>query len=361
MAKLKFYLNVEDKKLRTLDDLRENFFADSVLAHYQSGKLAQWLDVWEYKNELEQVRAIQATGAREILTELCRIFGIEADIDDFDTNMPLKDYLEEKKAAVLNKEIEKEKAAEIQRKMEEEKEREREAEIRRKAEEERKAAALREEMGRKIKAATSTVNMRFFENWIRGRDDIRKKVNKWIPLMPPLMVAITNGDDYVVLTLLLEGADANAVVVNEDYSRSALMLASIGNNAEIVKTLIDFGANVNYKDNIGWTALTLATSYGKNPKIVTTLLDSGANVNVKDNDNDTVLINAVHYNDNIEIIKLLLQSGADVNAKNDSGRTALDKAENEKVKNAIIEAGGQYGPGESLGDIFGGFIGAFFN
>ena len=361
MAKMKFYLNIEGAKLRTLDDLRENFFADALLAHYQSGKLAQWLDVWNYKEELEQVRAIQATDTKGILAELCRIFDVEADLDDFETNIPLEDYLEEKKQCFLKKEVEKKKEAELQRKIAEEKEREIEAELRRKAEEERKATALREEMERKIRAATSNVTMDVLENWIRGREYIRKKLSSLLPLMPPLMIAIINGDDDVVLTLLLEGANPNVVVKNEKYSLSALMLASIGNNAKIVETLIEFGADINAQDNIEWTALTLAASYGQNPKIVTILLKAGANVNVKDKDNDTVLINAVHYSDNIEIIKILLRSGADVNAKNNSGWTALDKATNEKVKNAIIEAGGEHGPGESLGDIFGGFIGSFFS
>ena len=383
MAKMKFYLNIEGAKLRTLDDLRENFFADAVLAHYQSGKLAQWLYVWNYKEELEQVRAIQATDTKGILAELCRIFDVEADLDDFADGVSLEDYLAGKKAELLEKELEREKEAEHQRRLEEENEAEflrkaeeerreaerlrkaeeerREAERRRKAEEERRASVLREEMERKIRAATSTVNMGFFENWIRGRDNIRKKVNNWIPLLSPLMVAITNGDVTVVNVLLQNGANANAFAVNEDYSRSALMLASIGNNAEIVKILIDFGADVNVQNNNGWTALTFAASYSKNPQVVTTLLNFGANVNAKDKDNDTVLINAVHYNENIEIIKILLQSGAYVNAKNNSGQTALDMATNEKVKNTIIEAGGEYGPGESLGDIVGGFIGSFFS
>ena len=58
MAKMKFYLDIEGEKIRTLDELRENFFADSVLARYQSGELARWLEVCGYKYELEQVLAI---------------------------------------------------------------------------------------------------------------------------------------------------------------------------------------------------------------------------------------------------------------------------------------------------------------
>ena len=163
MAKMKFYLNIDGVKLRTLDDLRENFFADGVLAHYQSGKLAQWLDVWSYKDELEQVQAIQAVDTKGILSELCRIFDVEADLDDFAGGVPLEDYLEGKKAELLEEELEREKEAEHQRRLEEEKEAEflrkaeeerREAERRRKAEEERQELERRRKAEEERRAAT---------------------------------------------------------------------------------------------------------------------------------------------------------------------------------------------------------------
>ena len=99
MAKLKFYLNVEGEKLRTLDDLRKNFSAVSVLTHYQSGKLAQWLDVWDYKNELEQVRAIKATDTQDILSELGRIFGVELDMNNIEQKIDAAKSQAQKKNA----------------------------------------------------------------------------------------------------------------------------------------------------------------------------------------------------------------------------------------------------------------------
>mgnify|MGYP006916068032 CR=1 FL=1 len=97
MAKMKFYLNIEGSKLRTLDDLRESFFADAMLAHYQSGKLTQWLNIWNYKDELEQVQAIHTADTKGILAELCRIFDVEADLDDFEVDVSPDEYLADKK------------------------------------------------------------------------------------------------------------------------------------------------------------------------------------------------------------------------------------------------------------------------
>lgn len=311
MAKMKFYLNIEGEKLRTLDDLRENFFADSVLAHYQSGKLAQWLDVWGYKNELEQVRAIQTTDTREILTELCRIFDIEADLDDFDTNMSLEDYLEEKQSNAIQ-----------------EKERER------------------------IKAATSEVNMNFFEDWIENDEDgsKRKNLNDWIALFPPLMIAITHGDASVVKTLIQEGADANTVVKNENYNYSALLLAVNGNNPEIVKILIGAGADVNASiEGWGITPLMMADTL----EVVQALIGAGANVNAKDEISEE---NALFKTDKPEIIRALAKAGADVNVRNAwGGYTALMRAVNSDtpridVIKALAEVGVDVNAKTDLGD-----------
>ena len=47
------------------------------------------------------------------------------------------------------------------------------------------------------------------------------------------------------------------------------------NNAEVVKALIDAGAE-DLADKRGWTALFWAARYTKDPKVIDVLLDSGA-------------------------------------------------------------------------------------
>lgn len=80
MAKMKFNMNFGDTPMRMLDGLWENFSPAHVLENYQSGKLARWLDVWNCYGKLEQAQAIQTTGAKEIVSELSRIFGVEANL-----------------------------------------------------------------------------------------------------------------------------------------------------------------------------------------------------------------------------------------------------------------------------------------
>ncbi len=59
--------------------------------------LVKWLDVRNYKNELEKVKAIQATDARGILTELIKIFGVSDDPEEIRESLSVLDYLEERK------------------------------------------------------------------------------------------------------------------------------------------------------------------------------------------------------------------------------------------------------------------------
>lgn len=97
MLKIKFNLNFGGEQIRTLDDLRENFSIEDVLDVYNNGLLVKWLDVRNYKNELEKVKAIQATDARGIPTELIKNFGVSDDFSEIDKSLSVLDYLEGRK------------------------------------------------------------------------------------------------------------------------------------------------------------------------------------------------------------------------------------------------------------------------
>jgi len=106
-----------------------------------------------------------------------------------------------------------------------------------------------------------------------------------------------------------------------------LIDASIDEEIDRVKELLGIKnlflrANVNARTNDfkGNTALMMASSMG-HKDIVKLLLDNGADVNAYNNYGDTALINASE-NGHIEIVEMLLEKGAVVNAKNNDGETA---------------------------------------
>ena len=80
MAKtIKFNLICDDKPVRTIEDLQENFSIEDVLKYYQNGLLLRWLEVRGYESEYKKVSDISEIEALEIVKELIKIFDVEAD------------------------------------------------------------------------------------------------------------------------------------------------------------------------------------------------------------------------------------------------------------------------------------------
>ena len=71
----------------------------------------------------------------------------------------------------------------------------------------------------------------------------------------PLHCAAWKGHVEVVKALLDAGADINAKSQNDHYGDTPLHAASHGNQKEVVKVLIERGANLNSKNTIGRTPL----------------------------------------------------------------------------------------------------------
>lgn len=101
--------------------------------------------------------------------------------------------------------------------------------------------------------------------------------------LTPLQSAARDNKIDKVISLL----SASNITAKE--KNKALTLAANRGNTTIIAKLIEEGADVDAKDEFGWTALMEAADEGK-----------------------------------LDAVKLLLVSGADVNLRNDKGYTALD-------------------------------------
>lgn len=105
------------------------------------------------------------------------------------------------------------------------------------------------------------------------------------------------------------------------------------NLREVIRILLDEGADPNIADNEGKTPL-IANAWDY--EIAKLLLAHGANVNARARDGFTPLLNA----GTAELTRLLLEHGADPFAKTERGETALDWAKqmNRKDQAALLEA-----------------------
>ena len=117
-----------------------------------------------------------------------------------------------------------------------------------------------------------------------------------------------------------------------------LIKASSDGNLDLVKLLLERGANVNSQNNIfyGQTALIRASENG-HTEIVKLLSTNGADVNIQDIYGQTALILS-SLRGHLEVIKLLLEKGADPFDKNNKNKYPLDLCENEKCKKIISKS-----------------------
>jgi ankyrin repeat protein len=117
----------------------------------------------------------------------------------------------------------------------------------------------------------------------------------------------------------------------KDPDETPLMQAVTRGDSKAIESLIKGGADVNAKDQKGWTALMMAAGACWNDfplalarwdDIVKRLLVAGADVNARNREGETPLMIAATCGD-LQIVTSLIAEGADVNARTDKGCTAL--------------------------------------
>ena len=131
--------------------------------------------------------------------------------------------------------------------------------------------------------------------------------------------------------------------INSKISNSTLLYwaADLG-YVESVKLLVEKGAKLNEKNNLGDTALMAAVlNFDIRPEantgiIVKILIDAGADVNILDNKNNSPLLLAA-YRKNKGIIKMLIDAGAK-DYPNLQGQTALQIASEKLLDKDIIDS-----------------------
>jgi ankyrin repeat protein len=168
--------------------------------------------------------------------------------------------------------------------------------------------------------------------------------------------AAADGNDLDTIRLLLsKGADADGASGAGD---TALQSAASNCNPEAVNLLLSKGAKVDARNTfsgevkfgkiqmINLTPLMFAVPYCS-ANVIKPLLDAGADVNARDIREMTPLMLAVaSETQDLEVVRLLLKAGANVDAKSSVGETPLDWAKkfgNQEVIAALIRAGAKEG------------------
>ena len=152
--------------------------------------------------------------------------------------------------------------------------------------------------------------------------------------LTPLMHAVGGGKTDMVRLLLERGANVNAARANDGCS--SLMFAATKGCAEEVGILIDAGAPVDAKNRYGDTALHYAIGENR-ADVIRFLIENGANIILKGGTMGGTALTWAAWRGYPDIVQRLLDRGADVNAQDGNRRTALICAA-EEGHTAIVQA-----------------------
>ena len=148
----------------------------------------------------------------------------------------------------------------------------------------------------------------------------------------PLREACKSGILDTVQWLLNHGADVNTQGIG---SRAPLHSAAGYGHPQIFRMLIEHNADIHIQNDYGDSPLHIATTpyvdVRVNVDIMRLLLDRGANPNTRDNDNSTPLHHSSwstqrDWHGTVEGTRLLLEHGAIIDAEDNEGRTPLQVA-----------------------------------
>ena len=163
-----------------------------------------------------------------------------------------------------------------------------------------------------------------------------------------LLEAATGGYLERVRSLLDYGADIEA---RYKEGVTALIIAAMHGHSQIVQLLLDSGANVNAKTVSGRTALCVAAKRHDTIDIVRILLDNYANITVANTIYHPLIV-ASNY-ESTAVLQLLIDRGANTEVRGVLGRTALHQAAYSGRKRSVkllIQNGAAIEARDSTGD-----------
>ncbi|XP_071947978.1 uncharacterized protein [Antedon mediterranea] len=139
----------------------------------------------------------------------------------------------------------------------------------------------------------------------------------------PLMNAAQKGHKDIVKVLIEYGADVNA---QTSSGKDALMLTCFVGHLDVVKILRQHGAKWTVADKGGSTAIHWAVD-GGNTELLRWMIRDGADVSARESVSGwTPLIRCATMGGNVDIGRVLINADADVNARDSDGKTALMNA-----------------------------------
>ena len=150
----------------------------------------------------------------------------------------------------------------------------------------------------------------------------------------PLHIAAADNAVDIMKILIENGAEID---ICDDYNDTPLHLATYHKSLDAMQLLLDSGANVNALSSDGYYPLSKAiTPWMGNiePEVILLLLKYGADINAVSGTDALPALHTAAELGEADIVKLLIEHGADINLEYD-GLTPLDAAMEEEQEEVI--------------------------
>ena len=183
--------------------------------------------------------------------------------------------------------------------------------------------------GTALQAACKQGNLSTAKFLIDSGADINMQGGEYVRA---IFAAIASEDGHFEMVKILLDKGADMAVVNQDGDTPLINAVYYG-HIEVARLLLDRGANLFVTNNNGSTPLIIAAVYN-HFELVEFLLDKGADQTVVDQDGDSSLMCAI-LRGHLEVVRLLLDRGASLTTYNNAGFSPLSFAANHGHPNIV--------------------------
>jgi uncharacterized protein len=151
--------------------------------------------------------------------------------------------------------------------------------------------------------------------------------------MTALMNAVTSNDANKVRELIAQGVNIDEADASGD---SPLIMAAYKGYAEIVRLLLEAGADVSVVDP-GMQATALhAAAYAGRTEAAKLLIDYHIDINKQGPKNGYTALHDAIWQNNIDTARVIIDGGANLHLKSHSGQTPLEFAQTRNQREIVV-------------------------
>ena len=147
-----------------------------------------------------------------------------------------------------------------------------------------------------------------------------------------LVNAVKNNDLQLAQKLISQGVDVNQT---DNRGNSLLIISAADGYTEMVKLLLEAGADITAVDGSMKATALHAAAYLGHPEVMQILVDYGIELDAQGPYNGYTALHDAVLQDNIEGVEVLVKAGANKNLKGHDGNTPFNLAQSSNQQEIV--------------------------